>query len=359
MKISSSLAFFYLFATLITILRVGGYYLTDHTLPDGTRVRISSQITSDPKDRGSSYLIEIKDYYVYLDKAEHISLGDTVVVEGVVAGNALKNPKMVEHKTSDNILYRYRSYVLDFIGKNLPKNDAALISGMVLGSSIFLGQEFWGKLVATSTAHVVVASGMNVSLVAAFVLSFSSLIGRKVSLYIALITVWIYVFLAGFEAPLVRAGVMGTLFLWSQRSGREAHTIHLLFLTCLIMLLIKPTFFTDYGFILSVVSTLFLILFATKLYKKLNFVPLVFRENFATSVAAQIGVAPILFFGFGNFNILGPAINALVLWTVPYITIIGMIASGLVLVFPAFAKLLFYLIYPLTQFFIHTIDIFA
>ena len=67
--------------------------------------------------------------------------------------------------------------------------------------------------------------------------------------------------------------------------------------------------------------------FREKNKKGLYGVPEILKEGLSTSLAAQIGVAPILFVTFGQFNILSPLINALVLWTVPYIMILGSVGG--------------------------------
>ena len=41
------------------------------------------------------------------------------------------------------------------------------------------------------------------------------------------------------------------------------------------------------------------------------------------SLAAQIGMIPILFVTFGQFNIWSPVVSVLTLWTIPYIMILG------------------------------------
>ena len=81
-------------------------------------------------------------------------------------------------------------------------------------------------------------------------------------------------------------------------------------------------------------------------------VPGVIRESLSTSLAAQIGVGPILFVTFGQFNLLSPVINALILWTVPILMLIGSISGIVSLIWPALAKLILYLAFPLTFWFI-------
>ena len=107
------------------------------------------------------------------------------------------------------------------------------------------------------------------------------------------------------------------------------------------MLLINPGWISDLGFILSFAATLSLILFESKVRRYVRFMPSLIKEGFSTSFAAQILIAPILFFTFGQFNILSPFINALVLWTIPYITIIGMIGGVAGLIVSPVGKMIF------------------
>jgi competence protein ComEC len=208
--------------------------------------------------------------------------------------------------------------------KSLPEPHASLLAGLTLGSKAGLPASFWETLKKTGTAHVVVASGMNVTLVAGFLIGILViLLPRKKAIPLALAGVWTYSLLSGFDAPIVRAAIMGSVTFIAQALGRLQAASRALFLSAALMLIIKPDWITDLGFILSFVATASLMLFERKIASLIRFVPGIFREGLSTSLAAQIGVAPILFATFGQFSLLSPIINALVLWTIAPITIIG------------------------------------
>jgi competence protein ComEC len=289
-----------------------------------------------------------------------VSYGDWIKVEGEVAGGKIKKAQLIGHKTSGQLLIKLRVRILSFIKRSLGSTDAALVSGMVLGSGELISESFWESLTRSGTAHVVVASGFNVTLVSGFTLSFLLLIlNRKSAVIFSGIFIWLYIFIAGFDAPLVRAGILGTLFLFSQFTGRKAHTVRLLILTGFIMILVKPLWIVDLGFLLSFGATLSLILFASKVYRLLRFVPNFVRGDLATSLAAQVGVAPLLYLSFGQLNILSPFINALVLWTTGAITVLGIIAVLTSLISERLGYLILLLEYPLTKYFIFVVTIFS
>ena len=296
---------------------------------------------------------------MYLPKIPEITYGDKVVVEGKVDGNKLINAKLIEFKVKKaGFLYKFRNSLIKYYKRILPEPYSSLIAGTVIGSKN-MPEDFWNKLKATGTAHVVVASGTNVTLTAGFLLSISTyFLKRKKAIWICLVGIIIYIVLSGFDAPIVRAGIMGAILFIAQEKGRLVSAWRLLFLTGLIMLLIKPIWITDLGFILSFVATASLMLFQKRINSLLKFVPNILREGLSTSLAAQIGVAPIIYATFGQFNIFSPLINALVLWTIPYIMILGAIGGIVGLVIPILGKVILLIAFPLVWWFVGIVNLF-
>ena len=176
---------------------------------------------------------------------------------------------------------------------------------------------------------------------------------RRKAVILTITSIWLYAFISGLEAPIIRATVMATVVLGAQALGKLAFSWRVLVLTAYIMLVYRPIWITDIGFILTFVATVSLMLFQKRLELIFDYLPKVFKESLSTSLAAQIGVAPILFVTFGQFNILSPVINALVLWTIPPIMIIGALAGILGV------KYFLYLVYPLTWWFINITNLFS
>ena len=245
---------------------------------------------------------------------------------------------------------------MDFYQRSLPSTHSALVAGVTIGSKASIPTEFWEKLKMSGTVHVVVASGMNVTLVAGFLMGILIFfIPRRRAIPLALIGIWSYAILSGFDAPIIRAAVMGSIAFTAQEIGRLYLAWRALVLSALAMLFIKPEWIIDLGFILSFVATASLMLFEARIRKFLRRVPSIIRQDLSTTLAAQIGVAPILFASFGQFNILSPLVNALILWTIPPITIIGMIGGMLGLIFEPAGRLVLLLSYPMTSWFIFVV----
>lgn len=347
-----------LFISLI-ILVIFRFLATRQIYVNGQKIRVTAKVLQEPIKYTWSQSLTLAGLKVYLPLFPEIQYGERVVIEGVVQDKKLTNAKLVTLEENKGFLYQFRQKIIEFYQKVLPESHASLLAGMVLGSKSGIPGDFWQALKKTGTAHVIVASGMNVSIVAGFLVGFMALfLPRRKTIPFVILGISLYSILAGFDAPIIRAGIMGTVAFLAQETGRLVSAWKALNFSALVMLLVKPEWLTDIGFILSFVATAALLLFEKPIRRRLLRVPEVLREGFSTSLAAQIGVSPILFVTFGQFNILSPLINALVLWTVPLITIIGMAGGIAGLVIPSLGRLILYLVYPLSWWFVTVIQIF-
>lgn len=340
------LIYFILF--LLVILRVASI---NHVYPEGARIRIKGRVLSEPVVYDNARFIKLKGLGAYVDLFPEVNYGDFVVLEGKVSRGRLKDAVVLEVRQGE-WLYGLRQKIISMFKKALPEPHASLVSGVVLGSKAQMPTEFWESLKLTGTAHVVVASGMNVTFVISFLVnSLIKFVKRQRAIVVAVVCAWVYVVLSGFDAPLVRAAIMGTIAFGAQAAGRVSVALHALFVSAALMLIAFPDWVYDTGFILSFIATLSLILFETKVSKMLARVPFLFKKDLATTLAAQVGTAPILFLTFGNFNLLSPIINSLILWTIPPIMLIGASAALAGLAVPALGELILYLAYPFTWWF--------
>lgn len=340
-------------------------FLIRHTLqkeniPENKNVRITTGVLTETIKYEKVQYLKIKGLKVYLPLYPEIIYGDKIVVEGTVKEGELTDAKLIEITKTTNALYKLREKIISFYKKSFPQPHSSLVSGVVVGSKSDIPRAFWEKLKSSGTAHVVVASGMNVTLVAGFVTNFLiSFIKRRKAVILSIITIWLYALISGFDAPIIRAAIMGTVAFSAVALGRVNGARRGLLLSAGLMLAIKPIWVEDLGFWLSFVATASLMLFEARIRKFVMFLPQFLREGFSTSLSAQIGVAPILYFYFGQFNIFSPLINMLVLWTIAPLTIIGMIAGIVGIVSIPLGKLILYLSYPLSFYFVKVVEIFG
>ena len=344
----------FLFLIILIFLR---FNLSKPIYKNGDFVKITSKVYSEPIVYDRQQYIKLQGLNFYLPKYPSVTYGDNIVVTGQVSQDKLVNPKLVEIKNDKNGLYSFRQKLINFYKSSLPEPYASLVAGTVIGSKN-MPESFWNRLKATGTAHVVVASGTNVTMTASFLIGLLTIfLKRRQAIWLTLIGIFGYVVISGFDAPIIRAGIMGSILLIGQEKGRIANAWRIAFYAAGAMLLIKPLWITDLGFILSFVATISLMLLQKKIDNRLKIIPAFLREGLSTSLAAQVGVAPIIFVTFGQFNVLSPIINALVLWTIPYIMVIGAIGGIIGLIVPVLGRLIMFALYPLIYWFVQIINL--
>lgn len=346
---------FYFGVLCLILLR---YKTSLPSFKNGDLVKITSRIYGEPINYDRAQYIKIQGLKVYLPKYPEVRYGDIIEVTGTVSDDKLQVTNYKQIANNKPQILKLREKIISFYKANLPEPYASLVAGIVIGSKN-MPESFWEKLKSSGTAHVVVASGTNVTLTVSFLIGFLTLfLKRKIAIYITFFGILVYTVISGMEAPIIRAAIMGSILLFSQESGRVVNSWRILIYSGIIMLLIKPVWITDIGFILSFVATASLMIFQKRVDTLFGRVPSFFREGLSTSFAAQIGVAPILFMTFGQFNILSPVINAFILWTIPYIMVGGAVAGLLGIFVPLVGRLILFVIYPMLWYFVQTISIF-
>ncbi len=240
-------------------------------------------------------------------------------------------PRLIQSDQGNLIvgtLVQIRSRVINEGDKILGEPHASLLAGLLLGEQRF--SEKWQEIFQrTGTTHIVAASGYNVAVVTFLAFSFLTMLGikrRQAFLFLSF-SIAGYVILAGADAAVVRAGIMGFVILLSRQLGRRASMLNIILLTATGMLVINPLYFRyDVGFQLSMLSTIGLIYLAPILDQKWKFIPEDFaiRESFTATVAATLASLPIIILNFKTFSIVSLFANLLILPFIPYIMAFGM-----------------------------------
>lgn len=247
----------------------------------------------------------------------------------------------------------------------LPPTSASLLSGIVFGAKEHFTPEFKQSLSSAGVLHVIAASGMNVTFIAAALLFvLGSFIKRQRALVFGILGIIFYVFLVGFQPSIVRAAIMGLLTFSAGILGRQSLAIFAIFLTGYCMLLWDPAFLFDVGFQLSFMATLGILLLEKPLQKivrldKWGKAGDIFGESFTTTVAAEAATVPILLGAFGSFGILSVLVNALVLWVVPILMVLGSIAVLVGFIFLPLAKVILFFALPFLLFFEAVVSFFG
>jgi competence protein ComEC len=203
----------------------------------------------------------------------------------------------------------------------LTEEQRSLYTGLVVGDDRHqppgLADDFRGA----GLTHLVAVSGQNV----AFVLAIASPVSRRLRLwprlFLALLVIGLFGLITRFEPSVLRASAVAALSVTAATIGRPVGRLRILGLAVTTLLLVDPLLVGAVGFQLSVAAAAGILVLAAPLARVLPG-PALVREPLAVTMAAQLGVAPVLIATFGPMplaavpaNLLAvPAAGAVMVW---------------------------------------------
>lgn len=352
------------FLGLLSLVRLFLFVSYGPRVIDGQQLSFVTTILSEPQDMGNTLkcTVYLSNMFgsvpinVTIASSQKIQYGDVVRISGKVHVRLIgkRNPIItisfadIEAVDSPmkNILAIagwFRQKVTHMYFDTLPAASASLLTGIVLGVKEPFSKDFQQALQTTGLMHVIAASGMNVTLVGAFLLGILSyFLPRKIALVLTSSGLLFYCLLAGLQASIIRATAMSIMMYGGQFFGRQYSGWYGLLFTGFVMIFISPQLLFDIGFQLSFTATAG-ILFIRPIIPKLFF----FTDDIATTLAASIATLPILLGAFGQYGLLSLVANALVLWMVPLLMIVGGVRALVGFIVPFLGQVLLWMAYPL------------
>ncbi|MGN6561990.1 MAG: ComEC/Rec2 family competence protein [Thermomicrobiales bacterium] len=224
-----------------------------------------------------------------------------------------------------------REALKERVRRVVPAPEAGLVTGVLLGDDTLLTTAEHADFTATNTAHVMVLSGWNIALVAGVCAALGRRIGRARAwwwLALSLGAIWGYTALVGASPTLLRAAIMGTLYLLAALLGRREDALAALAVAVLAMTAVAPGTLADIGFQLSCAATLGLILCSTRFAASapLRHVPAAIASSLAATIAAELFTLPLIVHHFGRLSTVTLPANLLVEPLVPLVMSGGMLA---------------------------------
>jgi competence protein ComEC len=285
----------------------------------------------------------------------HARRGDRVELEGVLRvpddpgfAQALRHkgiPAQLQLSAfrrsggSANLFVRATQATRGAVGRSItrvfPSREAGLLLGLVLGDDSALEPGMERDFRAAGLSHLLVVSGENVAMILAPVLAAVALLrlSRWPRFVVGFGTVAFFTVLTGAEPSVLRAGVMAGLALIGVLMGRPRAIASILSAAVLSLLVLDPWLIWSVGFQLSVAATAGMVSVATQLAAWCQRVapkPLAIAAG--ASMAAQLGVTPILLTHFGEVPLVTLPANLLAFPLVAPALLLGVLASGLGLV---------------------------
>ena len=239
----------------------------------------------------------------------------------------------------------YRQELLDrYRTQTAEEEQFAVLAAMTLGDKSALTKELRETYSVTGASHILALSGLHLGII--YLLLFRLTLGRRrswLSQVVIILSIWAFAFLTGLSTSVIRSATMISIYALFSVGGRHRSPVNILCFTAIVMLLVNPASLFDIGFQLSF-SAVLAILLLMPLFE--SFFPEHYFEGrplqhyvynmVGLSVAAQIGVAPLIAFYFGRFSTYFLLTNFIV---IPAATMI-LYGALLVLMIPSLAPVL-------------------
>ena len=278
-----------------------------------------------------------------------------VVLGALLMQRALQEPSFVSRlDRSKTYFLAQRAKLLDRLSESgVDGSVYAVVAAMTLGDKSQLTKELRDTYAVSGASHILALSGLHLGIIYTLL---SLLLSRRrwqvISQVVIIVCIWLFVFLVGMSASVVRSAVMITVYALLSLGHRDKMSVNTLAFAAIVMLLFNPKSLFDVGFQLSFMAVLAILLFyplfESVWSQQFLFGHRLFRwlwTTLAVSCAAQIGVAPLIAYYFGRFSCYFLLTNLVV---VPAATLI-LYLSLLVLLIPSLAYLLVYIVDVLNQ----------
>lgn len=215
------------------------------------------------------------------------------------------------------------------------ESEYKIASALILGIRSSLDNDLKQAYSSTGTMHVLAVSGLHVGIVLGMLMILFNFLkpfswGRILLPLLLIGSLWIYAFVTGFSASVLRAVVMFSLIVLAKSMQKNTNIYNTLSLSAFVLLCINPFSLMDAGFQLSYLAVLGIVYFQPKIYRLLSPRHTILDKAWiltSGSIAAQIGTLPICLYYFHQFPLNFIVSN---LWAIPISSLV--LYSGTLLI---------------------------
>ena len=201
------------------------------------------------------------------------------------------------------LLERYRQW-------GVSDEAYGILAAMTLGEKTHISQSTREIFREVGASHILALSGLHLMIiygVISLLVSWRRI--RMLSQVLIILAIWAFSFLSGLSPSVVRSASMITLYALLSVGYRNKMSVNTLAFVAIVMLIINPLSLYDFGFQLSFMAVLSIVLINPLLY---DLIPLHIQQHHpllnwlwgltAVSLSAQIGTAPLVAYYFGYFS---------------------------------------------------------
>ena len=217
-------------------------------------------------------------------------------------------------------------------GRHLAPTERALMAGFLLGDTRELPRDVEAQFRASGLTHLLAVSGANVAFVLALVRPLLRRLLLRAQLVAGLTVLLVFGTMTRWEPSVLRACAMAACSMTALYLGRPTAGVRVLALAVVALVLADPFLVHSIGFLLSCGASAGIAVLAPAITARVPG-PRWLREPLGVTLAAQIGVAPVLIPVFGSVPLAALPANLVAGPIAGPLTVIGLatgVAGGLV-----------------------------
>lgn len=168
-----------------------------------------------------------------------------------------------------NALFTLRQQATERLFAAMREDDAGMLCAMLLGEKAYLPEEEKEMYQRTGIGHMLVISGLHISLLAAGLFYFlrSYVMPMKGAVIVTIAFLFLYAQFTGFQVAAVRAVLMMSCSLFARYAGRSYDPLSALSLSGIVTIVLEPAQLFQCGFLLSYTAVGGILLFAPVMEK--------------------------------------------------------------------------------------------
>ena len=249
----------------------------------------------------------------------------------------------------------------------LPNRAGGLLIAILFGERQALDPAVDEAVRRSGVAHMMAVSGLHVGLLAALLFLFFKRagLGGWPACLLLMLVLFAYTYLTGLKPSTLRAFIMIAMGVLALSLGRRKDLPTTVALAGLLTLIYNPLLLFNVGMQLSYGATLSILLFTNSLQQMVgllfarlpaSFIPSSWMDNLAglaaVTIAAQIGILPLIAFYFKEISLVALPANILILPVMALLLGIGLVCAVSGLFIPLAASFLTLAAYPLLAYII-------
>lgn len=263
--------------------------------------------------------------YIYISPSDTLNPGDLIVFTAKPKTiNLFKLGKMQSSYYRKNVKYsasvqgyevqrgnsnlseKFKMSVKKLLDKNMGDEQAELAYSVLFGDTAEIDPNTYTNFRTSGTVHILAVSGLHVGFLAGllyFILG-KCRMPRWLQFLITAIVLFMFAYLCGFTPSVTRATIMSLVFLSAGVFGKPYDLLTAVSISGLIILLIRPLYIFDIGFLLSFFCVLSIALFAKSITRGLRKIkiPNAIASSMAMTISTQIGILPFMANYFGTVS---------------------------------------------------------